>query len=985
MDDERFTSSTVTRENPRAAARPPVEAQLRVSPSILDRFRAMLREREEELRAAGIGEGDPPPPYGREIVGMYEELLSELTFNSKPIITELTIIAGEQREHAKGIADAVCARIDEVPQDQKLPSLYLLDSIVKNIGREYVRYFASRLPKVFCEAYSQVHSSLHPAMRHLFGTWSQVFPVSVLSKIEDRLKLSTPENQRPPGLANVRNSETPPRPSSVIHINPKYLEARKQFENPAMELQPSRDVSSAIQAYGQKTFIHSDDCDSDYLDFQSPYIRMLREGSSHSLGSSVAGQEGPILKSQKKLEGPLSPTRIGFRRSMSPRGQSFQRSSPGRVVESTSPFRSELEFGSQRASERHGFPRRNWTLDDGILQPDALVAYNGCGRQHQRELIDAYGNYRGKGTVHDRFPKVQRLEYGETINKGWQNSEEEEYVWEDMSPTLADQGSMLSETTRVRFDSRVDSSKPSSISQPSDFIRRSWPAPMPEYLRTINDEKIAFRAYGHGPVNKKYLDNTGNGSEQLRHCQSSHYTREHGNTPDALHNSSQNDLSPKSQAGSSQLPYFLGGTSQAITQRWHHYDNSQDAEVPFHKLSNTYNNSLNTEASTILTQKAHQHPVAPIIWPPHHKTPSLPILPTLPNQHLKSPFDYVDTNKPLGHQINFSGPMTQQQIDANARMPFSKSFQVPHRQSGPIPLNLQSKEQKPNMVFHPTEAHSGFIPPMHQTPAKIVAQPLNGTQSQGQVVFLGPNPIPGMTASAVSPPLPPGPPPSSSQPGLTTQISNLSSSTASHPPVSAFSGLINTLMAQGLISLSPPVQSQSSVLLEFNAELLKMRHESTINAMYMELPRQCTTCGLRFKCQEDHSSHMDWHVTKNRISKNRKQKPSRKWFVSAKEWLCGAETLGNDVVPGFLPAETVTEKKEDRELAVPADENQTICALCGEPFEDFYSDETEEWMYRGAVYLNAPDGNIEGLDRSQLGPIVHAKCRSESTEGSGPI
>ncbi|XP_011628430.1 polyadenylation and cleavage factor homolog 4 isoform X1 [Amborella trichopoda] len=1004
-------------------------------PSILDRFKAYLREREEE-EEMGVSSED--------VVALYMEELSELTFNCKPIITELTIIAGEQQEYAKGIVAAICVRIIEVPAEQKLPSLYLLDSIVKNIGGEYVNYFSLRLPDVFCKAYRQVDPGQYQAMRHLFGTWTGIFPSSVLRAIEVELQFS-PVRRPSSGMAPSRPSDSqPPRPAHGIHVNPKYLEARRQFENPnvikrerennlhmtafegermervALESpegwsgasprlhtnQQARGVVSSIPIYGRKPASYGD-IDLDHNQGLSPgrVGVVSARVPSGNLSSSIAAPENKILKplspSISGSETPSSPSEGAFMREISPARVGHQKASPSRVG-----------FGMGRVDEKLGERsdqwERRWVDDSGAHQMETTSSPSRVYIQNNgpdpRALIDAYGNYRGKGVMLEKLPIIAP---GPKVNgfsnittaTNWQNAEEEEYVWEDMSPTLSnhkksnDHAGLDSSVGGFDLNSALGKRKAGFLE--SDISGNNWSNRDPASLNFEDRTSIRSRGF----IGRRYPVGIGTQNESRSLFPASQAIQERGNLPHHFPHPPIQYLNPRSRVNDLPVPVSSSGIALIGCQPLPSY--VLDAKAQTHGGASSfpvssYPESLNLEvlsparpvppsSFSIQNNKPQGSPspsIGHMVW----ASANDPLLPTsvsvIPQQkQLKHHMDMSDVKKlnQMSTQSLLSSRNQLKGLNKTQILPGLRSLdQTTLEQATPmLPQSHQSQGIQEILV--------GSTPSISQ----LLGQNLHRGSVRGQGGGLLANPLPGIPAlSSISntsllrkvpqPPLPLGPPPGSSQTGLLTQNT---ASLMGPPPGNHLSGLFKSLMDQGLISLTNQSAVQGSIGLDFNAEQLKVRHESVINALYTDMWRQCATCGLRFNSQEEHCIHMDWHVTKNRMSKNRKQNPSRKWFVSAKEWLSGTETLGSEPVPGFLPVETVPEKKEDEEMAVPADENQSVCALCGEPFDDFYSDETEEWMYKGAVYLNAPAGSIEGMDKSQLGPIVHAKCRSESTTG----
>lgn len=206
------------------------------------------------------------------------------------------------------------------------------------------------------------------------------------------------------------------------------------------------------------------------------------------------------------------------------------------------------------------------------------------------------------------------------------------------------------------------------------------------------------------------------------------------------------------------------------------------------------------------------------VWPPVNVHKSLPppvhrIFP--PPKQSRSHFDPINASSTVINQVLQKGSVMPEQPfnsfenkDYNSMKPTPMSNQhaALNKQNqayvNPFqPQLLPSHEAREN--FHPSGVTS--MPPHPLAPAQNHGYNTHGHSNAISMVPLPVSNIPNMLHSQVGvrPPLPPGPPPQK-----THFPQNASSGVPGQPSGSAFSGLFNSLMAQGLISVTKqtPVQ-----------------------------------------------------------------------------------------------------------------------------------------------------------------------------------
>mmetsp|Transcript_2857 Transcript_2857/g.5327 ORF Transcript_2857/g.5327 Transcript_2857/m.5327 type:complete len:305 (+) Transcript_2857:101-1015(+) len=173
------------------------------------------------------------PVAERSAAQEYDYILADLTFNSKIVINNLTMIAADNKDNAAvPIVYVITSRTGEAIGDQKLPLFYLLDSIVKNVGGVYVGLVAPKLPKLFLDAYPLCTPKTQGSMQRLLGTWTPVFGQELVNHISSKLSVMTSS------MARISDQGVPPSEPQPT---------RRTVLNPAPPVQTAQSASITMQ------------------------------------------------------------------------------------------------------------------------------------------------------------------------------------------------------------------------------------------------------------------------------------------------------------------------------------------------------------------------------------------------------------------------------------------------------------------------------------------------------------------------------------------------------------------------------------------------------------------------------------------------------------------------------------------------------------------------------------------------------------------
>jgi pre-mRNA cleavage complex 2 protein Pcf11 len=124
----------------------------------------------------------------QQFTALYDAKLAELTFNSKPIINALTMIAGANVKFADRVVALIRKRIvSELIAERRLPYIYVMDSILKNIRGAYMVSFGDVAVEIISSTYDAAPAVIKEKLVRLVRTWidAKLFSTAILDRIQD--------------------------------------------------------------------------------------------------------------------------------------------------------------------------------------------------------------------------------------------------------------------------------------------------------------------------------------------------------------------------------------------------------------------------------------------------------------------------------------------------------------------------------------------------------------------------------------------------------------------------------------------------------------------------------------------------------------------------------------------------------------------------------------------------------------------------------
>jgi hypothetical protein len=278
-------------------------------------------------------------------ISEYKSSLNDLSFNSKPLINMLTMLSEDYKDtKAPEIVKCIEQRLHSVSSDKKLPILYLLDSICKNVGNIYIKLFTQNIVSTFCHVFEKVDEKTRLSLYKLRQTWNTIFNPRKLYAIDVRIhsqldpawpitapkpddnKQLTSDNKN--NIQSVVKSTLPQRPQQQphqqqVHINPKFFNDTKQMTT-ALGLQPP--IGSGPEAELAKQLIQKQ---NELLQLQKQKLELEMLKEKQKLAEHARALKEKELKLNQKEQQMLRPN--------SPNGKKIKKRKRSRSHRSRSP------------------------------------------------------------------------------------------------------------------------------------------------------------------------------------------------------------------------------------------------------------------------------------------------------------------------------------------------------------------------------------------------------------------------------------------------------------------------------------------------------------------------------------------------------------------------------------------------------------------------------------------------------------------------